>query len=125
MLFTVWCNECMEELKHYLRSLADEELRRAFALRCGTSLGHMRNVIYGKPCSPELAAAIDVQSSGVVRRWHMRPVDWHRIWPELIGLDGAPPAAELVTTPGALEDAKLDPAAGAGTPNTETQPHAA
>jgi hypothetical protein len=26
-----------------------------------------------------------------VRRWHLRPDDWHRIWPELVGTDGAPP----------------------------------
>jgi hypothetical protein len=25
-----------------------------------------------------------------VRRWHLRPDDWHRIWPELVGTDGAP-----------------------------------
>lgn len=84
----------------------------------------MRNVIYGKPCSPELAAAIDVQSGGVVRRWHMRPGDWHRIWPELIGRDDAPSATELVTTPGALDSAEMDPSAGTGASTQETQ-HAA
>lgn len=26
-----------------------------------------------------------------VCRWHMRPLDWHLIWPELIGTEGAPP----------------------------------
>lgn len=25
-----------------------------------------------------------------VPRWEMRPDDWHRIWPELIGHEGAP-----------------------------------
>lgn len=25
-----------------------------------------------------------------VRRWDLRPADWHRIWPELIGAEGAP-----------------------------------
>lgn len=25
-----------------------------------------------------------------VRRWDLRPDDWHRIWPELIGAEGAP-----------------------------------
>jgi hypothetical protein len=28
--------------------------------------------------------------SCVVRRWDIRPKDWHRIWPELIGAAGAP-----------------------------------
>lgn len=25
-----------------------------------------------------------------VMRWHLRPQDWHLIWPELIGAEGAP-----------------------------------
>lgn len=25
-----------------------------------------------------------------VKRWHLRPADWHQIWPELIGAEGAP-----------------------------------
>jgi DNA-binding transcriptional regulator YdaS (Cro superfamily) len=37
---------------------------------------------------PEHCAAID-QATGV-RRWDLRPDDWHRIWPELIGAEGAP-----------------------------------
>lgn len=31
------------------------------------------------------------QATGMsVRRWDLRPGDWHRIWPELIGTEGAP-----------------------------------
>lgn len=29
-----------------------------------------------------------------VRRWDLRPDDWHRIWPELIGAEGAPGVPE-------------------------------
>lgn len=94
----------MEELKRYLRGLADDDARKAFAARCGTSLGHMRNVIYGKTCSPELAAAIDTHSGAQVRRWHMRPADWHRIWPELEGAEGAPATDAPATGPGALDE---------------------
>jgi hypothetical protein len=86
----------MDELKAFLRGLDGEESRVDFAKRCETSLGHLRNIIYGdgrKTCSPELAALIDIESGGVVRRWHMRPLDWHRIWPELIGAEGAPRVA--------------------------------
>lgn len=37
---------------------------------------------------------IEHATQGAVRRWHLRPDDWHRVWPELIGADGAPaPAA--------------------------------
>ena len=37
------------------------------------------------------AADFEAASDGQVRRWHMFPATWHRIWPELIGADGAPP----------------------------------
>jgi DNA-binding transcriptional regulator YdaS (Cro superfamily) len=37
----------------------------------------------------EHCAVLD--SLTTVRRWHLRPDDWHRIWPELIGSEGAPP----------------------------------
>lgn len=33
---------------------------------------------------------IEQATSGAVRRWDLRPDDWHRIWPELIGTEGAP-----------------------------------
>lgn len=52
---------------------------------------------------PEHCAAIH-KATGVPR-WELRPDDWHRIWPELIGTEGAPdvPAADAPTTgPGAL-----------------------
>lgn len=29
-----------------------------------------------------------------VRRWDLRPDDWWRVWPELIGVDGAPAIPE-------------------------------
>lgn len=40
----------------------------------------------------EHCAAIEKATSGAVRRWDLRPDDWHRIWPELIGAEGAPDA---------------------------------
>jgi hypothetical protein len=36
----------------------------------------------------ELGAEIEQRTQW--RRWDLRPDDWHRIWPELIGADGAP-----------------------------------
>lgn len=38
----------------------------------------------------ERASAIERATSGAVRRWDLRPSDWHLIWPELVGSDGAP-----------------------------------
>ena len=39
-------------------------------------------------------AAIELATDGAVMRWDLRPHDWHRIWPELIGQPGAPKVAQ-------------------------------
>lgn len=81
----------MDELKAFLKGLLDDAARERFASDCGASLGHLRNVMYGiRPCSPELAAEIEARSGRMVRRWHLRPFDWYRIWPELRRAKGAP-----------------------------------
>ena len=64
-----------------------------------------------RPVPPPLVPQIERLSGGTVRRWDLRPTDWHRIWPELIGAEGAPDlaeptieqAAEPITQPGALD----------------------
>lgn len=80
----------MDELKAYINGLPDEAARVAFAERCDTTIKHLRNVAYGKTCSPELAAFVETASGGAVRRQHLRPDDWGRIWPELIPAKAAP-----------------------------------
>lgn len=40
--------------------------------------------------SAELCVRIEQRSGGQVRRWNLRPLDWHLIWPELVGAKGAP-----------------------------------
>lgn len=42
----------------------------------------------------EEAVRVEECTGRALRRWHLRPNDWHRIWPELIGADGAPEPAE-------------------------------
>lgn len=77
-------------LPAYLKPLSDVE-RRGFAQACGTTWNHMRNIAYsGKLCGVLLAVAIEKCTGAAVRRWHLRPDDWHLIWPELIGTEGAP-----------------------------------
>ena len=46
-----------------------------------------------------MAISVEVASAHVIRRWDVCPDDWHRIWPELIGSDGAP-ALPLPATAG-------------------------
>ena len=69
------------DLKTFLSSMSVAE-REVFALRCGTTRGHMQNVSYGKPCAPALATAIELHSKRQVTRQELRK-DWKQIWPEL------------------------------------------
>lgn len=38
----------------------------------------------------EYCAMLERLTNGRVRRWALRKDDWHRIWPELAGVEGAP-----------------------------------
>jgi len=66
-------------LHDYITSLAIED-REPFAKRCGTSLGFLKLIAYGrKPCSPELAVAIDRETLGAVSFEELCPppkMDW-------------------------------------------------
>ena len=88
------------DLKTYLKSLPDDDAREVFALSCDTTFGHMRNCMYpkGKQLSPASSVLVERLSGRRVMRWDLRPDDWHRIWPELIGKKGAPavPKSEAV-----------------------------
>lgn len=85
----------MDELKEYLRALPDDAAREAFAKRCGTSLGHMRNTFYGsKRLAPPTCVLVELHTGHKVRRWHTRPEDWREIWPELIGIGPQPVKAD-------------------------------
>jgi hypothetical protein len=80
----------MEPLRQHLNSLPPSE-QAAFADRCGTTIGYLRKALStGAVLRPELMVAIEAESGRQVRRWAMRPTDWHRVWPELIGTPGAP-----------------------------------
>lgn len=53
----------------------------------------------GRPIPIERCTQIEQATSGAVRRWHLRPDDWHLIWPELLNVEGAP----AITTADAAE----------------------
>lgn len=44
----------------------------------------------GRRPQPEYCVSIERATQNQVMRWDLRPDDWHRIWPELIGAQGAP-----------------------------------
>jgi len=39
------------------------------------------------------AAELERACNGRIRRWQLRR-DWHIVWPELVGTDGAPPVPD-------------------------------
>lgn len=83
-------------LSEYLKPM-DMAARASLAERAGTSYLHLRNIAFsGKSCGAALAVAIEQATDGAVCRRDLRPDDWWRIWPELIGADGTPeiPAAQ-------------------------------
>ena len=45
----------------------------------------------GIPPGRRVELAADIERAIGTPRWTQRPSDWHRIWPELVGADGAPP----------------------------------
>lgn len=72
------------KLRAFINAMPDDHARRRFAERCETSLGHLKNVMYGlRPCAPDLAVSIERESGRSVTRRDLRD-DWHRFWPELI-----------------------------------------
>ena len=86
------------DLQTYLRQRRGETGRLAALARVSGSF--LSQVAAGRrPMPPERAVSIEEATGRVVRRWDLRPTDWHLIWPELIGAEGAPPV------PAAAEDA--------------------
>lgn len=70
----------------------------ALAVAVGVKQQHVWNWLNRNGAVPaDRCAAIEQATGRAVMRWDLRPDDWHRIWPELIGQPGAPavkPAAE-------------------------------
>lgn len=71
--------------------------RKALAGQIGVAEQYLYQCLTGrKAMKPEEAVRAEQLSGKRLCRWDLRPADWHRIWPELIGVDGAPavPATE-------------------------------
>lgn len=65
------------DLRTFLAEMPADR-RERFAVACGTTLGHLRNVAYGiKPAGESLAINIERESGGAVPCEETRPdVDW-------------------------------------------------
>lgn len=75
-------------------SLSVGELRQRINVRSDAQVRQWQHGYADRTPSPENCVAIEVATDRAVRRWDLRPNDWHRIWPELIGAEGAPPIDE-------------------------------
>lgn len=72
-------------------AIASVDSQSALASRIGVKQQHVWNwVNRGDRIPAEHCVSIERVTSGTVMRWDLRPDDWHLIWPELIGADGAP-----------------------------------
>ena len=68
----------------------------------GVAAAYLSQIANGvRPCPAERVVEIERACSHEVRRWELRPDDWHRIWPELIGAEGAPAVAGAALAGGA------------------------
>lgn len=64
------------KLIDYIKPMTKEELD-AFAARCGSTVGQLRQVAYGRRTSADLAIRIDIASDGVVNCEDIRDdINW-------------------------------------------------
>lgn len=68
------------------------EDRQRLALKVNVNPAVLYQTLSGKgsAMSPRKCVKVERDSEQELRRWHLRPNDWHLIWPELIGAPGAP-----------------------------------
>jgi len=79
------------EIKHALDNAA---IRAAICASIGVSQQAITNWKSRGVVPVEHCAAIELATDRAVRRWELRPDDWHLIWPELIAAEGAPAPTE-------------------------------
>lgn len=94
MLTSMDCNSPTVDLASYVSALPRGGVSE-FAARVRVSRVYLSQLAAGqggRVPSPELCVVIERESGRKVMRWALRPLDWHLIWPELIGAAGAPAA---------------------------------
>lgn len=78
-----------------MRTLSPED-RRRLAEKVGVNPASLYQAMASKGFgfAPAECVRIERESELELRRWDLRPNDWHLIWPELIGTEGAPSIKE-------------------------------
>jgi DNA-binding transcriptional regulator YdaS (Cro superfamily) len=81
------------KLHEYLSSdgaLTVAQLRERIGVKSDAQVRQWQHGYADRRPSPEHCIAIERATEGKVRLWDLRPNDWHRIWPMVIGTPGAP-----------------------------------
>jgi len=71
-------------------SLTVSELAKRIGVNNPAQIRQWQHSYADRLPSAENCVSIEQATGGCVMRWDLRPKDWHRIWPELIGMEGAP-----------------------------------
>lgn len=75
------------------------ERRRSLAEATGASEQYLYQCLTGRrDMAPAEAMRLETETRGELRRWALCQKTWHRIWPDLIGAEGAPAITEPETT---------------------------
>lgn len=75
----------------YMSTEITPERRRELATALGKSDAYLYQCLNKhRQMKPAEAVLIEQATKGELSRWHLRPEDWFKIWPELIGKKGAP-----------------------------------
>lgn len=80
-------------LHDYINSpgtLTVSELATAIGIKNQAQIRQWQHGYANRIPGPENCVAMEQVTNGAIRRWDLRPNDWHLIWPELIGNEGAP-----------------------------------
>jgi len=66
----------------------------ALASAIGVRQQHVWNWLKRDNSVPPVHCA-EIERATGVKRWSLRPDDWYRIWPELVGAKGAPKVPQV------------------------------
>lgn len=77
-----------------MKQITPSDRRRLSAL-CGVNEQYLYQCLTERrDMSPAVARLCETVSNGELMRWDLCSQTWHKIWPELIGAEGAPPVPE-------------------------------
>lgn len=81
--------------------------RRELAALIGCNEQYLYQCLTGRNAmQPADAVRAEFATRRRIRRWQLRTHDWHHIWPELVGTEGAPQPPSAPLSPPAADHAE-------------------